>query len=340
MGGAVFAYRGLSASPKVPDVFFDTTGCAFTFPVAKFMFGCRVFSYTHYPTISTDMLNVVYERRPTYNNDAAIALSATKNYAKLLYYVLFSIIYGIVGSMVDFVMVNSSWTCGHIRNIWRFAPPPEILYPPCDASGFSALPISSREPIVLSIGQFRPEKDHSLQIRAFADFASREDAPADVRLVLLGGVRDESDEARVTELRALCEELGVTDQVEFVLNKPYSVLKSYLSRASVGLHTMWNEHFGIGVVEMMAAGLITVAHDSGGPKADIIRPLDGDPDRVTGYLASTSTQYADRLHEIFSSDEETLGKIRRDARIASMKFDDAVFIERLDELLKIQLPCQ
>lgn len=26
---------------------------------------------------------------------------------------------------------------------------------------------------------------------------------------------------------------------------------------------MWNEHFGIGVVEMMAAGLAVVAHDSG-----------------------------------------------------------------------------
>ena len=34
---------------------------------------------------------------------------------------------------------------------------------------------------------------------------------------------------------------------------------------------MWNEHFGIGVVEMMAAGMVTVAHDSGGPKADIIQ---------------------------------------------------------------------
>jgi hypothetical protein len=26
---------------------------------------------------------------------------------------------------------------------------------------------------------------------------------------------------------------------------------------------MWNEHFGISIVEMMAAGLLTIAHNSG-----------------------------------------------------------------------------
>lgn len=40
-------------------------------------------------------------------------------------------------------------------------------------------------------------------------------------------------------------------QVEFVVNAPYSELKGWLGRASVGLHTMWNEHFGICVVEYM-----------------------------------------------------------------------------------------
>ena len=41
-----------------PDIFIDTTGFAFSFFVAAIA-GCRVTTYTHYPTISTDMLSVV-----------------------------------------------------------------------------------------------------------------------------------------------------------------------------------------------------------------------------------------------------------------------------------------
>lgn len=38
----------------------------------------------------------------------------------------------------------------------------------------------------------------------------------------------------------------------------------------IGLHTMEYEHFGITLVEMLAAGLIVVAHNSAGPKLDIL----------------------------------------------------------------------
>eukprot|EP00592_Proboscia_alata_P011812 CAMPEP_0194383926 /NCGR_PEP_ID=MMETSP0174-20130528/70708_1 /TAXON_ID=216777 /ORGANISM="Proboscia alata, Strain PI-D3" /LENGTH=56 /DNA_ID=CAMNT_0039170621 /DNA_START=8 /DNA_END=175 /DNA_ORIENTATION=+ len=48
---------------------------------------------------------------------------------------------------------------------------------------------------------------------------------------------------------------------------------------------MWNEHFGIGIVEMMSAGLVTIAHDSGGPKSDIVTT------DKTGYLAATEGEY-------------------------------------------------
>lgn len=47
-------------------------------------------------------------------------------------------------------------------------------------------------------------------------------------------------------LRGLCQELGVADRVEFKLNVPFEELKRELGEATVGLHTMWNEHFRIG----------------------------------------------------------------------------------------------
>lgn len=64
------------------------------------------------------------------------------------------------------------------------------------------------------------------------------------------------------------------EDVEFVTNVPFAELKRRMGEAHVGLHTMWCEHFGIGVVELMAAGVIPIAHNSGGPKSDIVVPFE------------------------------------------------------------------
>ena len=61
----------------------------------------------------------------------------------------------------------------------------------------------------------------------------------------------------------------------------------------------WNEHFGIGVVEMQAAGAVTIAHDSAGPRMDIVNPAARSKDLVsqstdvTGFLATTESDYAE-----------------------------------------------
>jgi len=45
---------------------------------------------------------------------------------------------------------------------------------------------------------------------------------------------------------------------------------------------MREEHFGISIVEMMSAGLIVIAHNSAGPKMDII----GTAKKTVGFLAN------------------------------------------------------
>eukprot|EP00970_Alexandrium_tamarense_P001132 scaffold116_cov220-Alexandrium_tamarense.AAC.8 len=337
-----------------PHVFIDTTGCAFTFFVAKVLAGCKVGTYIHYPTISTDMLSLVWERRPTYNNTSRIATNPIVTYVKLIYYTIFAVCYGLVGSLADLTMVNSTWTKGHIQYLWRLAGRVHVVFPPVDTKSVKELPISNppRENLIVSIGQFRPEKDHSLQLKAFASLLEMYDGAmeqSNVKLVLIGSCRGEDDQQRVDQLQKLARELGVQDSVEFVLNQPYPVLRDYLRRASVGIHTMWNEHFGIGVVEMMAAGLVTVAHDSGGPKSDIIvRPCDfksvnltsattatTGSNSPTGCLASTVEEYATAMYEILKRgalSEETLA-IRESGRIAAERFSDDVFMSSFKETM-------
>lgn len=142
-----------------------------------------------------------------------------------------------------------------------------------------------RENVLLYIAQFRPEKNHKLIMNAFAEFmATKTPATKGARLVLVGSVRDDSDSKRVYELRLLANELQIRDSVEFHLDATWPEILEWLGKASVGVNGMWNEHFGIGVVEYQAAGLIAVVHDSGGPKRDIVTEIDGQPTGMKPFL--------------------------------------------------------
>ena len=48
-------YEALSKNPT--DLVIDTIGVGFAYPLVKIVFGLKCISYTHYPTISTDMLS-------------------------------------------------------------------------------------------------------------------------------------------------------------------------------------------------------------------------------------------------------------------------------------------
>lgn len=71
---------------------------------------------------------------------------------------------------------------------------------------------------------------------------------------MVGGCRGAEDQARLRDLQQYAEELGIGDYVEWYVNVPFSELKMLLGGAVGGLHTMTDEHFGISVVEYMAAG--------------------------------------------------------------------------------------
>ncbi|KAM4684185.1 GDP-Man:Man(3)GlcNAc(2)-PP-Dol alpha-1,2-mannosyltransferase isoform 3-T3 [Amazona ochrocephala] len=314
----------------VPDIYIDSMGYAFTLPLFKYLGGCRVGCYVHYPTISTDMLSVVRNQDTRFNNAAFITNSPLFSRFKLVYYYFFAFMYGLVGSCSDVVMVNSSWTLNHILSLWRAGACTSVVYPPCDVQTFLDIPLeaekSACEYSIVSIGQFRPEKDHPLQIRAFAKLLKEKRLGQQplLKLILIGGCRNQQDEERVDNLKCLCEELGVSNNVTFRINIPFEELKRHLAEATIGLHTMWNEHFGIGVVECMAAGTVILAHNSGGPKLDIVVPFEG---HITGFLAENEDSYAERMAHILSLSPEKRLEIRENARRSVRRFSDQHFEE-------------
>ena len=326
IGAMRLAYFGLQAVP--PSLYIDTTGAAFSFLPAYCLFGCRVMAYVHYPTISTDMLQLVWDRRFDSNHDNKSSSSTLRSYAKLAYYLGFASLYGAIGSLTTtLVLVNSTWTYNHIRSLWRGARGRvRIVYPPCSIPKTKTQTSrrSSTPDTIVSVGQFRPEKDHALQIRAVQRLQQLH-PDVKCRLVLLGSCRNDEDAARLEALRKLAAPTtGSSATIEFVVNAPSATLQEWLTqKAHVGLHTMWNEHFGIGIVEMMAAGLVVVAHKSGGPQTDIIAP------GRSGWLASTVDEYAAALYTALTMSPGERATMQRNAQASAERFTDEVFEEAI-----------
>ena len=281
-----------------PDIFVDTMGYAFTLALCKWLFpSVPTGAYVHYPTISTDMLSSLHDEVSGRGLNAGLG-KGLQGQAKQWYWELFAKLYSWVGGTVDVVMTNSTWTQRHISSLWgpvrrkrNMQYDISVVYPPCAVEELqSKIPLDEgsekqRTRNLLYIAQFRPEKMHQDVIDAFATFLKTSadlfaDGLPKPKLILAGSVRDDHDEKRVYMLRLQAQE--IKDSVQFMVNAKWPQILDLLSSCSVGVNGMWNEHFGIGVVEYQAAGLISVVNDSGGPKEDIVVDVDGGPTGESG----------------------------------------------------------
>eukprot|EP00913_Durusdinium_trenchii_P004286 g3974.t1 len=114
-------------------------------------------------------------------------------------------------------------------------------------------------------------------------------------------------------------------------------MQALLSQADVGLHTMRDEHFGISVVEFMAAGAVVIAHNSAGPSMDIVTPL---PDgRMTGLLANDDEDYAKKLVETLDqmSAEQRLDMAKAAREAVRDRFSQEAFEETVAERLGLEI---
>ncbi|KAK3684236.1 glycosyltransferase family 4 protein [Podospora appendiculata] len=337
IGSVIMAWDAFSL--LAPDIFIDTMGYAFAIGLSKFVFpDVPTAAYVHYPTISTDMLSSLDPSSPLGSQGVNAGRGAgPRGTLKKLYWRLFAHTYSHMGAAADVVMTNSTWTQNHITTLWGPArraahkhSPIAVVYPPVAVRELEAeVDVSlaseaSREDVLLYIAQFRPEKNHTLILEAFAEFVKTDThAARNARLVLVGSVRDDHDSKRVYELRLLVNELHIRDRVEFHLDASWPDILEWLRRASVGVNGMWNEHFGIGVVEYQAAGLVSVVHNSGGPKLDIVVDVDGEP---TGFHATTATEFAAGFEKALSLPDPTAVRLR--ARQSAKRFTEEEFANR------------
>lgn len=195
----------------VPNIFIDTMGYAFVLPVFCYMGPCPVAAYVHYPTISTDMLKKVENREECFNNSSNVSASALFSTAKLWYYRAFAQLYGMAGGCASVILTNSTWTYNHIVSLWwnSASERTRIVYPPCDVSALSQLSLSGRKNVIISVAQFRPEKNHALQLNALKCFKDRNRSnDQQVRGIFLNGGNSYDERENIFPLSFLLSSLS------------------------------------------------------------------------------------------------------------------------------------
>jgi D-inositol-3-phosphate glycosyltransferase len=172
-----------------------------------------------------------------------------------------------------------AWYCGADVDRVRVVPcgVDVDLFGPGEKSAARARLGLDAEWVLLFVGRPTPIKGLEILLRALARLKSDGFREAGVRLVIVGGDRDERRDDRRGPLRALAEGLGVGAWLDFKGPQPQPVLPDYYRAADLCLVPSHHESFGMAALEAMACGAPVVASRVGGLATTI-------QDGVTGVL--------------------------------------------------------
>ena len=231
-------------------------------------------------------------------------------------------------------LANSAYTAQWVERLWQV--PCQVLWPPVRVQ--VASPVAGKQPTILVLGRFfdprygHSKKQHEL-FDVFVALRRRGLIPG-WRLAMVGGA-DAANREYVLELKRRIRALPAGIEVDVHLNAPGSTVQRLLGEASLlwhgaGLgedphrHPERFEHFGIAVVEAMAAGAVPVVFGAAGP-AEIVRPgVDGVQWTATDDLARATVDLV--------GDPVKRATMADSARRRALDFSVDVFAERVRTL--------
>jgi glycosyltransferase involved in cell wall biosynthesis len=158
---------------------------------------------------------------------------------------------GVIGNLS---LVNSDWT-GRLMVRWYGDVPTRTLYPPV-AGDFPSVPWEARSNGFACIGRIAPEKNLD---RIFDIVGAVRRHLPDAHLHLIG-----TDGGSAYSRRILARAERERAWVTYHRGLRRQALAELVSRQRYGIHGMTDEHFGMGVAEMVRAGCIVWVPDDGG----------------------------------------------------------------------------
>jgi D-inositol-3-phosphate glycosyltransferase len=170
-----------------------------------------------------------------------------------------------------------AWYCGAADDRVRTIPcgVDVDLFSPGSSTAARALLGLDAEWVLLFVGRPAPVKGLEVLLEALARLKADGFARADMRLVIVGGDRDEERDDERTRLRALADTLDVGGWVDFKGPQLQSALPDYYRAADLCLVPSHHETFGMAALEAMACGATVVASRVGGLATTIQHGITG-----------------------------------------------------------------
>ena len=225
---------------------------------------------------------------------------------------------------------NSRYTAGWVKKLWDAES--EIVYPPVRTT----VKPGKKVELITSIGRFfDPSLGHSKKQRelleAFTRMFSSREGVGSWKLSFVGGADGASREYALAIRRGA---IGLPVSVN--LNAPRELVETTLATASIywhgggfgedaELHPERFEHFGIAVVEAMAAGAVPVVFAAAGP-AEIVRH------GVDGFHWKTLEELQLFTRQLMN-DEELRSKMSSAAQLRAAEFGVDVFTQSISSLI-------
>lgn len=223
-----------------------------------------------------------------------------------------------IKSMFYIFVVNSNFTKAVIDQEFNISS--KVIYPPVDTSAFTS---GKKENTIFYLGRFSnltQQKGQTFLVQAFQSIYSK---IPNWKLVLAGGLGVGTGPNDLDQLRSEARNLPI----EFMLNPSFSDIKKLCARSKIfwsasgyqadAAKLMQLEHFGITVVEAMAAGCVPIVTNLGGHKEIIDFGLNG-------YLWDDPNQLQHLTLDLVANKSQ-LTKLARNAIQKSKIFDISNF---------------